>query len=61
MDISKPVIAKWITTTVRWVYLESSDSDLNISSVSAHEVRAPSTSWALSAGLPVEEVLRAGT
>ena len=60
-DISKPVIAKWIATTVRWAYQESADPDLNLSNVSAHEVRALSTSWALTAGLPVEDVLRAGT
>ena len=60
-DCSAADISKWIVGTVRWAYSESSDSQLRISRVSAHEVRALSTSLALSAGISVDDVIHAGT
>ena len=60
-DCSPADISKWIAGTVRWAYNESSESQLRLARVSAHEVRALSMSWALTAGIPLDEVIRAGT
>ena len=60
-DISKATISAWITRTVRWVYNESSETDLRLTRVTAHEVRALSASLVYAAGTPAEDVLRAGT
>ena len=60
-DCSAADISKWIVSTVRWAYNESSESQLRLDRVSAHEVRALSTSMALAAGVPLDDVVRAGT
>ena len=60
-DCSAAIISKWIIQTVRWAYQEASDDSLRLSRVTAHEVRAISTSWAVHAGIPVAEVIKAAT
>ena len=61
LDCSAGDISKWIVGTVRWAYAEGSDTQKSLSRVTAHEVRALSASWALSAGVPVNDFLQAGT
>ena len=60
-DISSADVSRWIAGTVRWVYAESSDVNLRLSRVSAHEVRALAASWAYASGVPSDEFLKAGT
>ena len=60
-DCSAADISRCIVGTVRWTCSECSDNNLQLSRVTAHEVRALSTFCALSAGVPSEDVIRAGT
>ena len=60
-DCSAADISKWIIGTVRWSYSEGTNNQLRLSRVTAHEVRALAASWALTAGVPVNDFLQAGT
>ena len=60
-DISPAIISKWLVETVKWTYKVSSSSACKLERVTAHEVRALSASWALFSGVPVAQILQAGT
>ncbi|XP_077977162.1 uncharacterized protein LOC144432761 [Glandiceps talaboti] len=60
-DCSPADISKWIVDTVKWAYVEAQQDHLSPHRVTAHEVRAIAASWALRSGVPVADILQAGT
>ena len=60
-DCSAADISKWICGTISWAHSECSEHQRGLARVSAHEVRAIATSTALLSGVPLDEILQAGT
>ena len=60
-DCSKRDIAKWIVQAIRAAYNLSPVATRDFNRVTAHEVRAISTSLGLWAGVSVQKVIEAGT
>ena len=60
-DCSAADISKWICGTISWAHSECSEHQRGLARVSAHEVRAIATSAALLSGVPLDEILQAGT
>jgi hypothetical protein len=59
-DISAKTISSWICRTILLAYESSGEEFLNRHSVTAHEVRALASSWALFNSASISEVLLAG-
>lgn len=62
-EIAAPTISRWIICTIRRAYCETRVSPVlrRAANLSAHEVRALSTSWALYQGAALNDVLDAAT
>ena len=58
-DISRQTISFWLVSTIRAAYRLSNEDECTLRSVTAHEVRALSASWALFSGIPLPEVMDA--
>ena len=54
-------ISKWIVNTIKVAYSSSTADTQALSKVTAHEVRAVATSWALWSGVSIKSVIEAGT
>ena len=61
MDCTTADISKWIVNTIKVAYSSSTADTQALSKVTAHEVRAVATSWALWAGVSIKSVIEAGT
>ncbi len=59
-EVSMSTISRWIVQTVREAYQLSGERGPLPDNVTAHEVRALSTSWAWLNNVPLDRVLRAG-
>ena len=58
-DISPSTISRWICDVIKLAYADLSSSDLSFMKISAHEVRALSSSWAYWNSVALEDVVRA--
>ena len=58
-DISKASISRWIASVIRKAYSDLSPASLRLLQISAHEVRALSTSWAFLNRTSLEDILQA--
>ena len=58
-DISPATISRWICRVIRKAYESLSKSDLKLMKVTAHEVRALSSSWAYLNAVSLDDVMRA--
>ncbi|MCG7869396.1 MAG: hypothetical protein JAY74_23885 [Candidatus Thiodiazotropha taylori] len=58
-DISPATISRWICEVIRLAYSKLSSSDLSFMKISAHEVRALSSSWAYWNSVALDDVVRA--
>ena len=58
-DISPSTISHWICDVIKLAYVDLSPSDLSFMKISAHEVRALSSSWAYWNSVALEDVVRA--
>ena len=59
-DVSPSTISRWICDVIKLVYADLSSSDLSFMKISAHEVRALSSSWAYWNSVALDDVVRAG-
>jgi hypothetical protein len=60
-EIATTTISRWIISTIKLAYqlTGNSQSLLRLSSISAHEVRALPTSWAMYKGVTLHEIMQA--
>ena len=58
-DISPSTISRWICEVIKQAYADLSSSDLSFMKISAHKVRALSSSWAYWNSVALEDVVRA--
>ena len=59
MAVSPATISRWIVETIRFAYSDPSEESLQFARVTAHEVRALSTSWAFFRGTSLSDLLSA--
>ena len=60
-SVSKNTISRWITLVIRLAYQHQSSASLTLHKVSAHEVRALSTSWAFHHNASLDDVMAAAS
>ena len=56
-DVSPSTISRWICNVIKLAYADLSSSDLSFMKISAHEVRALSSSWAYWNSVPLDDVV----
>ena len=58
-DISKATISRWISMAIKLAYEKLTSRDLSFMKITAHEVRAVSTSWAYFNNCSLKDIMAA--